>query len=48
MYMHALNQLAVGILAMKRFHTVQDALIILSLYPISLALCAWLESIGWN
>lgn len=42
-------QICVGIFAIiKNTHTPLDALLILSLYPLSMIICAGLEHIGWN
>ena len=40
--------LSVGLMALKKTHTVLDGYLILSLYPISLLLVAALEAMGWN
>jgi hypothetical protein len=41
-------EVAVACMAFKKKHTIFDAYLILSLYPISLALVAVLEYVGWN
>jgi Ca2+/H+ antiporter len=41
-------QVMMALVAMKKTHTVLDGFLILSLYPLSLALVAGLEAIGWN
>lgn len=41
-------QLAMAYFAFKKTHTVLDACLILALYPLSLALVAALEAMGWN
>ena len=38
----------VGLMALKKVHTVLDGYLILSLYPLSLLLVATLEKFGWN
>ena len=38
----------VGMMALKKTHTVLDGYMILSLYPLSLLLVAALEAMGWN
>jgi hypothetical protein len=38
----------VGLMALKKTHTVIDGLLILSLYPISLLVVMALEAVGWN
>lgn len=43
-----LVQLAMAFMAFKKTHTMFDAYLILSLYPISLMLVASLEAIGWD
>jgi Ca2+/Na+ antiporter len=39
---------SIAALAQKKAHTVRDAFLILSLYPISLVLVAYLEYLGWE
>jgi hypothetical protein len=41
-------QVIMAMFALKQTHTVMDAFLILSLYPLSLALVAGLEAMGWN
>jgi hypothetical protein len=43
-----LVELAVVLMALKKKHTLFDGLLIIALYPASLALVAFLEYIGWN
>ncbi|CAE7511157.1 NCL2 [Symbiodinium microadriaticum] len=41
-------QICVGVMTMKKTHTMLDGLLILSLYPISLLMVNILEKMGWN
>lgn len=43
-----LVQLLVALMAMKKVHTLADACLILSLYPLSLIMVEVLEGMGWN
>lgn len=43
-----LVEIAIGIMAFKKTHTMFDAYLILSLYPISLVIVAVLEAVGWD
>ena len=38
----------VGLMALKKVHTVFDGYLILTLYPLSLLLVSTLEKFGWN
>jgi hypothetical protein len=40
--------LCVGLMGLKKTHTIVDAFLILSLYPLSLLLVITLEAMGWN
>ncbi len=41
-------QVVMAFMALKKSHTILDGIFILSLYPLSLLLVSYLESIGWN
>ena len=43
-----LVEVAIACMALKKTHTMFDAYLILSLYPISLVIVAGLEAIGWD
>lgn len=42
------SQIAMAIVAQKNTHRVLDAFMVITLYPLSLALVAGLEAIGWD
>lgn len=41
-------QVIMAMMALKKTHTVMDGFLILSLYPLSLGMVAFLEYLGWN
>eukprot|EP00981_Chlorochromonas_danica_P003949 scaffold748_cov176-Ochromonas_danica.AAC.3 len=43
-----LVEVVIAIFALKKTHTILDAFLILSLYPLSLGFVAGLEAMGWN